>query len=264
MKDMGKSMKLIPFVSHSKQSSYSPCPFPSCANIDTLSFRHYPSSTINPFETITASSSSEMSDDDPIESVISGLRSERLFFDPKESCSLMLDPPQHDRNNNPNPNQNQNSGEGGEVVFKESEALCMESNNPCEDFRRSMEEMVEAHGLNDWHGLEQLLGCYLKINDKLNHGYIMGAFIDLLVNLDFVSTNSTSSSSNSLSSTNLNCSSSPSSPLSLPSSSLTTPCLSSLLDHDDDDDHDEEANDHHHDANYDDDGDDRNNTNYLS
>ncbi|KAJ8505046.1 hypothetical protein OPV22_005932 [Ensete ventricosum] len=38
----------------------------------------------------------------------------------------------------------------------------MESEDPYRDFRRSMEEMVAAHGLNDWERLEELLVWYLK------------------------------------------------------------------------------------------------------
>lgn len=49
-----------------------------------------------------------------------------------------------------------------------------------------MEEMVEAHGggvHQDWKFLEELLACYLRINGKTSHGYIVGAFVDLLVEL---------------------------------------------------------------------------------
>ncbi|MBA0728922.1 hypothetical protein Golax_004639 [Gossypium laxum] len=59
--------------------------------------------------------------------------------------------------------------------------LAMESDDPYVDFRKSMEEMVETHGMKDWEWLEQLLGWYLKVNGKNNHGFIIGAFIDLLV-----------------------------------------------------------------------------------
>ncbi|CAN0847349.1 Transcription repressor OFP13 [Linum grandiflorum] len=48
-----------------------------------------------------------------------------------------------------------------------------------------MVEMVEAHGLKDWESLENLLSCYLRVNKKSNHGYIVGAFVDLLVGLPF-------------------------------------------------------------------------------
>lgn len=48
------------------------------------------------------------------------------------------------------------------------------------DFRKSMEEMVETLGVEDWESLEDLLCWYLQANAKSNHEYIIGAFVDLL------------------------------------------------------------------------------------
>lgn len=184
---------------------------------------------------------SEEDKGDPVQTVFRGLRSDRFFFEPEQSSSLL--PPL--QGSEEKGCSSMEERENGEV-----EILSMDSNDPYEDFRRSMEEMVESHGLKDWQGFEELLGCYLKINGKNNHGYIVGAFIDLLVGHSFGSSTSTStststatttrtktsSSSSCLSSTNNTTNySSPSSPLSLPSSSLTTPCLSSILDHGDGD-----------------------------
>ena len=62
--------------------------------------------------------------------------------------------------------------------------LSLESNDPYSDFKRSMEEMVEAHSLHhDWRSLEQLLVQFLKVNAKTSHRYIFAAFVDLLLNL---------------------------------------------------------------------------------
>lgn len=105
------------------------------------------------------------------------------------------------------------------LTFKDTLVLSMDSKDPFVDFRNSMEEMVEAHGVKDWDSLEELLCWYLRVNAKTNHGYIMGAFVDLLLLL------SLSSESSSLSTS----SQSPSSPLSMctsSSSSFTTPCAS--------------------------------------
>uniref|UniRef100_A0A0E0KQE2 Transcription repressor n=1 Tax=Oryza punctata TaxID=4537 RepID=A0A0E0KQE2_ORYPU len=66
---------------------------------------------------------------------------------------------------------------GGAVV------LTVESEDPYGDFRSSMADMVAAHGLRDWEGLEELLAWYLKLNAKGVHGVIVGAFIDMLVSL---------------------------------------------------------------------------------
>ncbi|TYG56677.1 hypothetical protein ES288_D08G082200v1 [Gossypium darwinii] len=48
-------------------------------------------------------------------------------------------------------------------------------------------EMVEARGLMDvkanWDNLHELLLCYLALNPKSTHKYIVGAFADLVVSL---------------------------------------------------------------------------------
>ncbi|VFQ59669.1 unnamed protein product [Cuscuta campestris] len=61
------------------------------------------------------------------------------------------------------------------------------SPDPFLDFRRSMQEMVEARQLTDvranWDRLHELLMCYLTLNPKSAHKFIVGAFADLLVSL---------------------------------------------------------------------------------
>lgn len=62
------------------------------------------------------------------------------------------------------------------------------SSEPYLDFRQSMEEMVEARPelmdvKSNWHLLEELLQCYLALNPKNMHKFILGAFADLLVSL---------------------------------------------------------------------------------
>ncbi|XP_052173464.1 transcription repressor OFP13-like isoform X2 [Diospyros lotus] len=98
-----------------------------------------------------------------VEAVIRGLRNaDRLFFEPGETSSIL------------------DEAKGDCFPFKESVAMELDSNDPCRDFKISMEEMVAAHGLKDLESLEELLSCYLKVNGKSNHGYIVGAFVDLL------------------------------------------------------------------------------------
>lgn len=50
-----------------------------------------------------------------------------------------------------------------------------------------MQEMVEAHDLVDvkanWDYLHELFLCYLALNPKKTHKFIIGAFADLLVSL---------------------------------------------------------------------------------
>ncbi|KAA8550848.1 hypothetical protein F0562_002532 [Nyssa sinensis] len=61
------------------------------------------------------------------------------------------------------------------------------SPDPYKDFRLSMQEMVEARDLIDvranWDYLHELLLCYLALNPKSTHKFIVGAFADLLVSL---------------------------------------------------------------------------------
>ncbi|CAI9766397.1 unnamed protein product [Fraxinus pennsylvanica] len=150
-----------------------------------------------------------------IEMVIRDLRSDRLFFEPGETSSI-LEEAKIDES----------------FLYKESTVMALESRDPCADFRLSMEEMVEAYGLKNWECLEELLTCYLRVNSKKNYGYVVGAFIDLLVHLEFVASISTSSTDHG------QCSSSSSaatqysfnSPFSFSSStnSSTSPRLSSL------------------------------------
>lgn len=195
---------------------------------------------------------SEDDSGDPVEVVIQGLRSDRFFFEPERSSSLVEE---REKKLGCFSEKEEEGRTEERVEYKESEMVWMDSTNPYEDFKRSMEEMVKAHELmKDWEGLEELLGCYLKINGKNNHGYILSAFIDLLVSLPFASlpssssstststttTTTTTTSSNSLSSSTSIVYSSPSSPFSLPSSSLTTPSLSSILNHHGDDEHNDD------------------------
>ncbi|XVF07573.1 hypothetical protein REPUB_Repub06bG0151100 [Reevesia pubescens] len=246
---MGKKMKL-PFLSknnNSAQATKSSWPWSSCHHTPrTLSFRtddnnHNLFKTTNPayldaiieaetpeswFSNYSESASfstagfdndsrAGAAGTDPVETIIRDLRSaERLFFETGETSSILEEAKPSDG-----------------LPFKESVVLSMESEDPYVDFRKSMEEMVEAHGLKDWEGLEELLCWYLRANAKSNHGYIFGAFVDLLVGLAI------SSSTNNCIPSCSNCS--PSSPLSFytsssssssedNSSTTTTPCVSSL------------------------------------
>ncbi|XP_078435059.1 transcription repressor OFP13-like [Wolffia australiana] len=81
-------------------------------------------------------------------------------------------------------------------AFKESVVLSMESNDPYSDFRQSMEEMVAIYAVKDWDYLEELLEWYLRVNGRDNHGFIVRAFVDLL--LELFAPPSSSSSSRSL------------------------------------------------------------------
>ncbi|KAI8529535.1 hypothetical protein RHMOL_Rhmol12G0232300 [Rhododendron molle] len=59
------------------------------------------------------------------------------------------------------------------------------SPSPYNDFRNSMEELAEARlndrGRVDWEFMEELLFCYLDLNEKKSYKYILSAFVDLVV-----------------------------------------------------------------------------------
>lgn len=67
----------------------------------------------------------------------------------------------------------------------DSIAVLTYSPSPYDDFRRSMQEMVNAklrHDANvDWDFMEELLFCYLNLNEKKSYRYILSAFADLVV-----------------------------------------------------------------------------------
>lgn len=58
--------------------------------------------------------------------------------------------------------------------------------DPHDEFRRSMEEMAAARRIDQYQPLdldflEELLFCYLNLNEKRAHKYILGAFVDIMV-----------------------------------------------------------------------------------
>ncbi|KAJ1436252.1 Ovate protein family, C-terminal [Sesbania bispinosa] len=105
-------------------------------------------------------------DGESLETLVRGVRSERLFFEPGGDTSSILE-----------------EAKASGFPYKESVVMAMESEDPYEDFKKSMEEMIESHGVKDWEGLEELLSWYLRVNGKNNHGYIVGAFVDLLISI---------------------------------------------------------------------------------
>ncbi|XP_034705105.1 transcription repressor OFP13-like [Vitis riparia] len=185
---MGKKMKL-PSLFKAKETKQ-PWQWPSCKHPKTLSFRAGDDmfKTVNSvffdltdgvetpesWFTNTSESASFSTESEEeygvksVEVVIRGVQSERLFFEPGNTSSILEEKAKAANEIHP---------------FKESVVLAMESEDPYVDFRKSMEEMVESHGLKDWDCLEELLGWYLRVNGKKNHGFIVGAFVDLLVGL---------------------------------------------------------------------------------
>ncbi|KAK7244850.1 hypothetical protein RIF29_39678 [Crotalaria pallida] len=209
---MGKKMKPPSLLNNTevKSSSSSSWPWISCHQPKTLSFRAnnnnndifktinsaYLDATMDVLESsesfftvspdddsasfsTTSEDSRRGNNNDSTETVIRESRSDRLFFEKDETSSIL------------------EAKSGGKVIplFKDSVVCSMDSQDPYVDFRKSMEEMVEAHGVKDWESLEELFSWYLRVNEKSNHGYIVSAFVDLLVGFAFVSSSSPSSSS---------------------------------------------------------------------
>ncbi|GMH20002.1 hypothetical protein Nepgr_021843 [Nepenthes gracilis] len=79
----------------------------------------------------------------------------------------------------------------GSAVVGGGVAIRKYSPDPYTDFRRSMQEMIEArddndeliHGKRDWEYLHELLFSYLNLNPRHTHRFILGAFTDLVVSL---------------------------------------------------------------------------------
>ncbi|KAL8132102.1 hypothetical protein AgCh_007845 [Apium graveolens] len=294
---MGNKLKLIPFLfkptDQILSSSSSSWPWPNCGSPKTLSFRaekimnsmfvtnesrYINSSVSEESSTILSTTVLEEEDclaDQTIENVIRGAKtsSERLFFDnhagETTSC-LLADQNQLSNSNNKSIITSTTSNRIDCATSNDRYKYCtsdkvllmeMDSRDPYDDFKKSMEEMVEANGFNvkdDWESLHQLLKWYLQVNDKSNHGYIVGAFVDLLVSLEYSSASSsfsspTSSSSSSdydhnnssSSSTATVITQSPVSALSFSSNySSTGPCLLTLFEEEEEEEEEDAALDH--------------------
>ncbi|KAK9142449.1 hypothetical protein Syun_011849 [Stephania yunnanensis] len=72
-------------------------------------------------------------------------------------------------------------------IPEEGIAVLTFSTDPYEDFRGSMMEMIEARLRKqsnlEWDFMEELLFCYLNMNEKKSFKYILCAFSDLVVGL---------------------------------------------------------------------------------
>ncbi|KAK4346822.1 hypothetical protein RND71_033161 [Anisodus tanguticus] len=62
---------------------------------------------------------------------------------------------------------------------KESFAIVKKSQDPYEDFKRSMMEMILEKQMFEKNELEQLLQCFLSLNGKHYHGVIVEAFSEI-------------------------------------------------------------------------------------
>ncbi|CAH8324474.1 unnamed protein product [Eruca vesicaria subsp. sativa] len=181
---------------------------PLCSNAKTLSLRvgddmlktvdileaETPESWFtNSSETASHSTESEQDlDAESLEMVVKGVvRSERLFFDPGVTSSILEENNQKLTKQSPLTTIKAQttkpivSATVSLPIDEISVPVVMESEDPYGDFRRSMEEMVESHGelANDWRSLESMLAWYLRMNGRRSHDVIVCAFVDLLSGL---------------------------------------------------------------------------------
>lgn len=66
-----------------------------------------------------------------------------------------------------------------EGKVRESFAVVKKSEDPYEDFKRSMMEMILEKQMSDEKDLEQLLHCFLSLNARQHHGAIVQAFAEI-------------------------------------------------------------------------------------
>ncbi|XVF15733.1 hypothetical protein REPUB_Repub09cG0181100 [Reevesia pubescens] len=62
---------------------------------------------------------------------------------------------------------------------RESFAVVKKSEDPYEDFKKSMMEMILEKQMFEDNDLEQLLHCFLSLNSRHHHGVIVQAFAEI-------------------------------------------------------------------------------------
>ncbi|KAH7573783.1 hypothetical protein JRO89_XS03G0207000 [Xanthoceras sorbifolium] len=106
--------------------------------------------------------------------------SQRLFFSSPGRSNSIIESPDSSRLIDSHHQETVSPLDGGVAVKKYSP-------DPYRDFRCSMQEMIEARNLkdviSDWDFLHELLFCYLTLNPKHTHKFIITAFADILVSL---------------------------------------------------------------------------------
>lgn len=203
---MGSSKNLKHFKLCFSKSKYSPDPTSSTSTDATSSHDHYHISTdhhnppcpFSPSPSIMIKNFNSLYEHEPEPAdLATALASQRFFFSsPGHSNSLI-----ECTNTKTDCTQQQHSSlqvEGDDhgdkkkknkvLLFKGSVAVPTYSPDPYQDFRRSMQEMVEARPElmdvnSSWNVLHQLLLCYLALNPKTTHNFIISAFSDLLISL---------------------------------------------------------------------------------
>ncbi|ESQ40387.1 hypothetical protein EUTSA_v10014455mg [Eutrema salsugineum] len=166
-------------------------------NVDSLEAETPESWFTNSSETASHSTESDQDlDAESLEVVVRGVvRSERLFFDPGVTSSILEEINEKSKSGSDSKSKAAISVDTPPIEDI-SVAVAMESEDPYGDFRRSMEEMVRSHGelAKDWQSLESMLAWYLRMNGRRSHGVIVSAFVDLLSGLSDSGAETTSAS----------------------------------------------------------------------
>ncbi|KAI4368353.1 hypothetical protein MLD38_016919 [Melastoma candidum] len=158
--------KCLPPLQDLEDEDDGPCSTsnPTSVLLDALSSANRPPSS-------PSSSYVGDSDSDSLPDLTTVYASKRFFFSsPGQSNSIVESCPE----------DKETACTGGVAVWKYSR-------DPRGEFRKSMQEMVDAREVKDvkedWDYLHELLLCYLRLNPKHTHKFIIGAFTDLIMSL---------------------------------------------------------------------------------
>ncbi|KAI4345642.1 hypothetical protein L6164_012742 [Bauhinia variegata] len=169
-------------TSPQSQSPSSPSPSSSSTDIfnslyDVVTTSHSTSKSTD--DLFSSSDDSEPWDPPPPPDFAAVFSSQRFFFSAPGLSNSIIESPDT-RPCNSNKDSRALVPRGGVRVPKYSL-------NPYEDFRLSMQEMIESREVvdvrKDWDYLHELLLCYLALNPSHTHKYVVRAFTDLVVDL---------------------------------------------------------------------------------
>lgn len=171
---MDESSILLPSSSSIKQD---PSSFPK--NFNSLYDLSSSSASTSLLTSSTRTTDSD-SDADATPDFATVYASHRFFFSSPGPSNSIIESPDTRPEAEPNAETTTEPPpmDGGVAVKKYSP-------DPYKDFRLSMQEMIEARNLTDvnkdWDFLHELLICYLTLNPKNTHKFIVSAFADIIV-----------------------------------------------------------------------------------
>ncbi|KAI3463345.1 hypothetical protein Pfo_020008 [Paulownia fortunei] len=112
-------------------------------------------------------------------------RTASFLFDEPEAPKNLAEPQRFSGGGSSTEAEAEEIGENDSPAQDDFITILTYSPSPYEDFRRSMQEMVKArsehNGKVDWEFMEELLFCYLDLNNEKSYRYILRAFVDSVV-----------------------------------------------------------------------------------